>query len=322
MAKSIVIGTSWRTVASPPERQSSNRFSISARSTTGSKRRGRRRFELFEEGESRPRQIALFPEDSPPAISDEEVVRVRLKDLELHHPRQWGACWLALSSLQPPGVGSFLGREHPRQPQGNALGPDLEDPGSLPVDRARERMEAAPALVRDDRNGGFVGRRLRHNLEVKLLSSDGELYVLAQSQARVQKERSMRRRKLKKLLGRLKELQKMKTLSRDELMLKLGGAKKEAGRAWHLVEIRLPAPSASGNPPSLFRTGHTTAMIAAMAKKVTTNAATETRRSNNFFIARPHGSGRLLVTGHRSRWVSTACFCQLFLLLRICPHGR
>ena len=58
----------------------------------------------------------------------------------------------------------------------------------------------------------------------------------------------MRSRKLKKLLGRLEELRNMKTLSRDELMLKLGGAKKEAGRAWHLLKIQLPKPDEQVSP--------------------------------------------------------------------------
>ena len=49
----------------------------------------------------------------------------------------------------------------------------------------------------------------------------------------------MRRRRLKKLWRRLAELQG-RSNSRDQLMLKLGAAKKEAGRAWNLVDIRVP----------------------------------------------------------------------------------
>ena len=52
-------------------------------------------------------------------------------------------------------------------------------------------------------------------------------------------ERGMRRRRLKKLWRRLGELQGQSN-SRDQLMLKLGAAKKEAGRAWNLVDIRVP----------------------------------------------------------------------------------
>jgi transposase len=80
---------------------------------------------------------------------------------------------------------------------------------------------------------------VREAVEVKLLDQEGELYVLARSAGRADKERSMRRRRLKKLLKRLQELQGQ-TLTRDQLLLKLGAAKKEAGRAYHLVDIRLP----------------------------------------------------------------------------------
>ncbi len=80
---------------------------------------------------------------------------------------------------------------------------------------------------------------VRESVQVKCVERDDELYVLARSQGRAGKERAMRRRRLKRLWRRLKELQQQ-TLSRDELLLKLGAAKKEAGRAYGLVEIMLP----------------------------------------------------------------------------------
>jgi transposase len=85
--------------------------------------------------------------------------------------------------------------------------------------------------------------KAREQVQVKLLEREGELYVLAQSEARVDKERAMRRRSLRKLLRRLTEL-RQQTLTRDELLMKLGAAKKEAGRAYALVEITLPPPLA------------------------------------------------------------------------------
>ena len=81
--------------------------------------------------------------------------------------------------------------------------------------------------------------QVRDGVDVKLLEKEGEVYVLAKSAGRVDKERSMRRRRLKKLWNRLHELQQQK-LTRDQLLIKLGAAKKEAGRAYHLVEIQLP----------------------------------------------------------------------------------
>ncbi len=77
--------------------------------------------------------------------------------------------------------------------------------------------------------GGAVHRRLltkpwhsaRPGVKVKLLPEDNELYVFAESQDRIAKERSMRRRKLKWLWARLAQLQGME-LSRDELLMKRG----------------------------------------------------------------------------------------------------
>ena len=66
-----------------------------------------------------------------------------------------------------------------------------------------------------------------------------EVYVLARSRARVLKERSMRRRRLRKLWRRLGELRE-RAPGRDELLMKLGAARKEAGRAWLLVDVRTP----------------------------------------------------------------------------------
>jgi hypothetical protein len=81
--------------------------------------------------------------------------------------------------------------------------------------------------------------RVKESLEVKLLPQEGELYILARSAGRRKKERGMRRRRLKRLWNRLHELQRQK-LTRDELLLKLGAAKAEAGKAYRLVEVTVP----------------------------------------------------------------------------------
>jgi transposase len=80
----------------------------------------------------------------------------------------------------------------------------------------------------------------RLGVQVKLLSQDGELYVFAQSADRVAKERAMRRRQLKWLWGRLKQLAGMK-LSREELLMRLGAARKQARTAWRLITIDVAA---------------------------------------------------------------------------------
>jgi len=63
--------------------------------------------------------------------------------------------------------------------------------------------------------------------------------VLAQSRDRINKERSIRRRQLKKLWKRLYQLQGMK-VKRDQLLLKLGAAKQQSPAAWRLVQIDVP----------------------------------------------------------------------------------
>jgi len=83
-------------------------------------------------------------------------------------------------------------------------------------------------------------QQARPSVNVKLLPKQDELYVFVESKNRVQKERAMRRRKLKKLWKRLGELQQQRP-TYETLLMKLGGAKKEAGRvAWGLVDIQLP----------------------------------------------------------------------------------
>lgn len=81
----------------------------------------------------------------------------------------------------------------------------------------------------------------RPSVQVKLLAQPAELYVWVQSAARVHKERAMRRRRLKRLWARLHALQRQRP-TYETLLLKLGAAKKEAGRAWALVQVTLPAP--------------------------------------------------------------------------------
>ena len=80
-------------------------------------------------------------------------------------------------------------------------------------------------------------QEVREGVSVKLLPVDGEVYILAESERLVYKERCMRRRRMSKLLKRLKELQKQKNSNRDKLLFKLGAAKKDAGQAYKLIGL-------------------------------------------------------------------------------------
>ena len=82
-------------------------------------------------------------------------------------------------------------------------------------------------------------RKVRESVEVKLFAEEGELYVLARSEGRRAKEHAIRRRKLVRLLWKLRDLRR-KSPARDQLLLRIGAAKQEAGRAFGFVRIRLP----------------------------------------------------------------------------------
>jgi hypothetical protein len=58
----------------------------------------RKSIEVFDEGRQHPTTLSLFPEDRCEGLlSDSSVVRLKLSEFKLYRPRQWGACWLALS---------------------------------------------------------------------------------------------------------------------------------------------------------------------------------------------------------------------------------
>jgi transposase len=82
-------------------------------------------------------------------------------------------------------------------------------------------------------------QKVRDSVEVKLFTQDGEMYVLAKSEGRRQKEIAIRRKKLARLLRKLRRMRKSLP-KRDQLLLRIGAAKKEAGRVFGFVKIRVP----------------------------------------------------------------------------------
>jgi len=366
--------------------------------------------EIFEHGQPLPRTVALFPADRAVEVEGSHIVRVKLSELQLRHPRQWGACWLACHLYEELGLNQFWAERLPPSRKGTRWDWVLQtlcayrliDPGSewrlhrhwfehsamsdllgadfdqlaeshklyechdlilkhktelfdhltqrwkdlfnakfdvllydltstyfesdppfpekdkrkfgysrdkrsdcvqvvialivtpegfplgyevmagntsdkttlkaflekiekqygqaqriwvmdrgIPTEETLEQMRASdpPVLYLVGTPKGRLNQlekklselpwqQVRAGVEVKLLAQTGEVYVLAQSQDRVNKERSMRRRQLKGLCGRLKELQGME-LKRDELLMKLGAAKQQAPSAWRLVAIQV-----------------------------------------------------------------------------------
>lgn len=82
-------------------------------------------------------------------------------------------------------------------------------------------------------------QKVRDSVEVKLYQHQGELYVLAKSSGRQAKEMAIRRKRLARLLRKLRAMRKSLP-KRDPLLLRIGAAKKEAGRAFGFVKIRIP----------------------------------------------------------------------------------
>jgi transposase len=368
--------------------------------------------EIFEQGQTQPRTVALFAADRTVEVQDQDIVRVKLSELQLRRPRQWGACWLACTLYHELGLDEFWAQRLPPSRKGtrwdwvlqtlcayrlispgsewrlhrhwfehSALGDLLgADFGQLaeshklyechdlllkhkaalfdhltarwkdlfnaqfdvllydltstyfesnppfgetdkrkfgysrdkrsdcvqvvialivtpegfplgyevmagntsdkttlsdflakiekqygkaqriwvmdrgiPTEATLEQMRQSdpPVLYLvgtpkgrlsklEDQLQELPWQQARAGVEVKLLTQTGEVYVLAQSQDRVNKERAMRRRQLKWLWHRLKELQAME-LKRDVLLMKLGAARQQAPSAWRLVKVQLPA---------------------------------------------------------------------------------
>ena len=70
--------------------------------------------EAFDEDAGQARQLALFPADrAVPVHAEGYGVQVRLEAMELHAPRQWGACWLACQLYEQLGLDRFWAERLP-----------------------------------------------------------------------------------------------------------------------------------------------------------------------------------------------------------------
>jgi transposase len=87
-------------------------------------------------------------------------------------------------------------------------------------------------------------QKVRESVQVKLYEHEGELYVLARSDGRQAKEIAMRRKRLARLLRKLRAMRRSLP-GRDQLLLRIGACKKEAGRAFGFVKIRMPLANES-----------------------------------------------------------------------------
>jgi len=79
----------------------------------------RRSIQVLDESTQRARTLSLFPEDRCEAVvPDETIVRLKLAQLRLERPRQWGACWLTLKLWQQLGLDAFWAERLPPSRKG------------------------------------------------------------------------------------------------------------------------------------------------------------------------------------------------------------
>jgi hypothetical protein len=75
--------------------------------------------EAFDEERAQTLPLALFPADQAiPQHAAGFGVQVRLKEMELHRPRQWGACWLACHLYEQLGLEGFWAERLPDSREG------------------------------------------------------------------------------------------------------------------------------------------------------------------------------------------------------------
>jgi Transposase DDE domain len=79
----------------------------------------RKSIEVLEQGADRPRTLALFPEDCCEGVlPDASVVRLKLSQVRLGRPRQWGACWLAMKLWEELQLDRFWAERLPASRKG------------------------------------------------------------------------------------------------------------------------------------------------------------------------------------------------------------
>ena len=104
--------------------------------------------EIFEDGQPHPKTVALLPEQEFDAAGlqethapkNEHIVRIRLSEMALRRPRQWGACWLACHLYAQLQLDTFFAERLPPSRKGTRWALVLQtlctyrliDPGSEP----------------------------------------------------------------------------------------------------------------------------------------------------------------------------------------------
>jgi hypothetical protein len=114
----------------------------------------RRSIEVLDEATDRPKTLSLFPEDRCEGMAaDASIVRLKLSQLQLRRPRQWGACWLALMLWEELQLDRFWSERLPASRKGTRWDQELF------VLVAYRLLAPAPGL-RPGGSGGCIGSGL------------------------------------------------------------------------------------------------------------------------------------------------------------------
>ena len=82
----------------------------------------RKTVEVFGQNDNAPQQVALFPDAHAPVENANDfslpIVRLRLDQMSLRRPRQWGACWLGCELWKQLGLDAFWRERLPENREG------------------------------------------------------------------------------------------------------------------------------------------------------------------------------------------------------------
>jgi hypothetical protein len=134
--------------------------------------------EVLVDGQARPQQLTIFPEDRLPCGERAAHIGVKLNEMQLHRPRQWGACWLGLQLWQQLGLDAFWAERLPASREGTRWDQvltvqviyQLIDPGSewrlhrqwFDHSALGDLLEADSRLVADDTLYRCLDKLLEH----------------------------------------------------------------------------------------------------------------------------------------------------------------
>ena len=137
-----------------------------------------RSIEVLVDGQVSPQQLTIFPEDRLPCGERTAHIGVKLNEMQLHRPRQWGACWLALQLWQQLGLDAFWAKRLPASREGTRWNQvltvqviyQLIDPGSewrlhrqwFDHSALGDLLEADSRLVADDTLYRCLDKLLEH----------------------------------------------------------------------------------------------------------------------------------------------------------------